>query len=232
MAANLTRTEVNVPLADTDLNPDLSIRIEPFPDRLLAETSHVLARAFVTNPLHVAAFGKGNVGPNEAFFRTALTVMKGSKYVAREGDRLVGFAHWVASPMCQFSPSEQLRLLPAMVARLGAGGAWRTIRWLTNWSRHDPAEPHLHLGPIGVDPRAQGRHVGSQFMRRFCEELDRRSLPGYLETDRPENVRFYARFGFEIVAEQQVLGVPNFFMIRRRDRSDDGKVPHTLRERA
>ena len=62
----------------------------------------------------------------------------------------------------------------------------------------------IHRGPAqGVDPSAQGRHVGSQLMRQFCEELDRRALPGYLETDRPQDVRFYERFGFEVVAEDR-----------------------------
>jgi hypothetical protein len=51
-------------------------------------------------------------------------------------------------------------------------------------------------------------------MRPFCDALERRSVPGYLETDRPGNVGFYARFGFEVVAEQAVIGVPNFFMRR------------------
>jgi ribosomal protein S18 acetylase RimI-like enzyme len=37
----------------------------------------------------------------------------------------------------------------------------------------------------------------------------------YLETDKPENVRFYERFGFEVVGEEEVLGVPNWFMLRR-----------------
>jgi hypothetical protein len=37
----------------------------------------------------------------------------------------------------------------------------------------------------------------------------------YLETDRPENVTFYRRFGFEIVQQEPVLGVLNFFMVRR-----------------
>jgi ribosomal protein S18 acetylase RimI-like enzyme len=207
-----------------DTHADLRICIEPFSDRVLVDTSRMLAHAFVSNPLHIAAFGKGNVARNEAFFRAALRVMKGSKYVAREADRLIGFAHWVTAPMCQFSPSEKHRLFPAMVGGLGVGAAWRVTRWLADWSRHDPSEPHVHLGPIGVDPRAQGRHVGSQLMRRLCEELDRRSLPGYLETDRPENVGFYARFGFEVVAEPPVLGIPNFFMIRSSDKgANDGK---------
>jgi hypothetical protein len=37
---------------------------------------------------------------------------------------------------------------------------------------------------------------------------------GYLETDRPSNVRFYERFGFDVVGEGQVLGLPNWYMRR------------------
>lgn len=131
------------------------ICIEPFAPNMLAETSRMLARAFVDNPLHVAAFGAGRLAENEAFFRAGLTAMKGSKHVVREADRTTGFAHWVQSPGCQFSPSEKVRMLPAMVAGLGVAETWRVTWWLSEWSRHDPAEPHLHFGPIGVDPCAQ-----------------------------------------------------------------------------
>jgi hypothetical protein len=37
---------------------------------------------------------------------------------------------------------------------------------------------------------------------------------GYLETDKPENVTFYKRFGFEVVDEHPVLGIKNWFMLR------------------
>jgi GNAT superfamily N-acetyltransferase len=189
-------------------------RLEPFDLAALPETARMLARAFVTNPLHVAAFGADALGRNEAFFRTALTAMKGPGFVAHDGEHLSGFIHWVHSPACQHSPSGKARLLPAMVGGLGVSASWRLIRWLSAWSRLDPAEPHLHLGPIGVDPRAQGRRIGAGLMRLFCDELARQSLAGYLETDRPENVAFYARFGFEVVSEEPVLGVRNFFMRR------------------
>ena len=36
----------------------------------------------------------------------------------------------------------------------------------------------------------------------------------YLETDKEINARFYERFGFEVVGEEQVLGVRNWFMTR------------------
>ena len=31
----------------------------------------------------------------------------------------------------------------------------------------------------------------------------------------PENVRFYERFGFEVIGEEEVLGNSNWFMLRR-----------------
>ena len=51
-------------------------------------------------------------------------------------------------------------------------------------------------------------------MTLYCEDLDRTAISGYLETDRPENVSFYRRFGFEVTDEIPVLGVPNFLMQR------------------
>jgi ribosomal protein S18 acetylase RimI-like enzyme len=45
---------------------------------------------------------------------------------------------------------------------------------VSTWSRHDPGESHLHLGPIAVDPDAQGRHVGTTLMQSYCVELGSR----------------------------------------------------------
>lgn len=192
----------------------MNIAFVPFRNEMLADVSAMLARAFLTNPLHVAAFGRDQRSKNEAFFRIGLTVMKGAKHVAVDGGRVVGFIHWVQAPECQFSPAEKAGMLPAMLRGLGLRSSWRASRWLTAWSTHDPGEQHQHLGPIGVDPDAQGRRVGRVLMERYCRDLDTRARTGYLETDRPENVAFYRRFGFEIVAEAPVLGVPNFFMRR------------------
>jgi hypothetical protein len=37
---------------------------------------------------------------------------------------------------------------------------------------------------------------------------------GWLETDKAENVRLYERFGYVVVEQTDVLGVPNWFMRR------------------
>jgi ribosomal protein S18 acetylase RimI-like enzyme len=140
--------------------------------------------------------------------------MRGRKLVALDGPRIVGFIHWVTSPGCQFSGLEKLAMLPRMIQEFGLQRSLRVSSWLTNWSKHDPKDLHCHLGPIGIDPAAQGRGIGQRLMGLYCDDLDRTATSGYLETDRPQNVAFYQRFGFEVTHEISVLGVPNFLMRR------------------
>jgi ribosomal protein S18 acetylase RimI-like enzyme len=200
------------------------VRIEACTADTAAAAAQMLARAFVSNPLHVAAFGPNQLVKNEAFFRIGLAVMKGTKLVAVDGPRILGVIHWVHSPACQFSAFEKLAMTPAMIGGFGIRSSLRVGSWLSAWSKHDPHDAHSHLGPIGVAPEAQGRHIGRQLMDHYCRQLDQGRHAGYLETDRPENVGFYARFGFEVVAEIPVLGVPNFLMKRQAALpSDPGK---------
>jgi N-acetylglutamate synthase-like GNAT family acetyltransferase len=100
------------------------------------------------------------------------------------------------------------------------------VRWLGAWARHDPEERHWHLGPIAVDEGLQRMVVGSLFMEVFRAQMDAAGEEAYLETDKPANVRFYERFGFEVVGEQDVLGIPNWFMRRQKGRASGGIVGH------
>jgi hypothetical protein len=51
-------------------------------------------------------------------------------------------------------------------------------------------------------------------MREYCARLDSARAVGYLETDKPANVTFYERFGFETIGSAPVLNTPNWFMRR------------------
>jgi predicted N-acetyltransferase YhbS len=82
------------------------------------------------------------------------------------------------------------------------------------WATHDLDEPHVHLGPLAVDAHLQGQGIGSEIMREHCRRLDADGLVGYLETDKPQNVRFYERSGYELIGEAAVLDVTNWFMRR------------------
>ena len=192
------------------------VTVVPYREEDADAVVRLLARAYTTNPLHVAAFGRDDIARNESFFRIGLGIFQGAKVIALQGNRLVGFMHWVRSPACLLPPRRKLGLAPHLAATLGVRSTLRVVSWLAAWTTHDPATPHAHLGPIAVAPEAQSCGIGSRLMRAFCERLDASTLAGYLETDRAENVRFYQRFGFEVTASTAVLGVTTYFMKRHR----------------
>lgn len=51
------------------------IHIEPLRSELAPAAARMMAGAFVTNPLHIAAFGPSRVDRNDAFFRAGLAMM-------------------------------------------------------------------------------------------------------------------------------------------------------------
>ena len=91
---------------------------------------------------------------------------------------------------------------------------WRKSHWLDEWARRDPSDQHWHLGPVGVLPPYQGKGIGTQLLSLFCKEVDACLAPAYLETDSEKNVRFYERFGFQVIAETDIFDVKNYFMWR------------------
>lgn len=176
----------------------------------------LLGRAMCTNPVHVAVFeGRGEVARRrqEEMFEVFLREFPGGRLVARQRDEIVGVLRSVRSPLCRLPPEDVVRLAPLMEEILGEI-APRVGRWFTIWARHDPAEPHRHLGPIAVAVGQQGRGIGSAMLRRFCEQVDARGEAAHLETDKPENVRLYERFGFRTREEVDIFGVNNYFMWR------------------
>jgi predicted N-acetyltransferase YhbS len=92
------------------------------------------------------------------------------------------------------------------------------MSWTKRWA--SSCVPYAHIGPVAVDPHLQRKGVGSGMMRALCARLDEQSLLAYLETDKPVNVQFYRKFGFETIDETMVVGVRSWFMVRRPQHSD------------
>ena len=51
-------------------------------------------------------------------------------------------------------------------------------------------------------------------MERFCAEVDANGEPAYLETDKPESVKFYEKFRFRLIGETEIFDVRYYFMWR------------------
>ena len=176
----------------------------------------VLARGMRDNPLHVAAFGDDpdhRVAQLTGMFQTVIG-MQPDVLRADEAGTIVGTCGLGSGEPCAFGafagiPRDQFPPMtddPSEVDRLH--------EWLTTWAARDPAELHLHLGPIAADAGRQGEGIGSAMMNMFCDRADRDGVLAYLETDKAENVGFYEKFGFETTDEATVVGVPNWFMRR------------------
>lgn len=181
-----------------------------------ADAARVASRAFLTNPTSVAAF-KGETEAlrkrQEAMYKTILDHFPGELLAARWGKPLVGVLGMTRWPDCEIGLVRGLIMLPRLLLAMRELTP-RLAAWRSAWADHHPKEPHWHLGPVAVLPRLQGQGVGSRMVQRFCDRVDQRRVPGYLETDKPENVTLYERFGFEVREEAEVFGVPSWFMWR------------------
>lgn len=194
----------------------------------LAEMGDVVAmlsRGMRDNPTHIAVFGENaerrRRSLEQLFSRAAgLLDWHAHMLVARRADGTIVGVCGVGPPgKCLPGPAQQLRMMPALL-KSGPRAAFRTASWLGAWARLDPKERHWYFGPLAVDAHLQGQGIGSRLMRVFCAQMDAAGDDAYLETDKPINVRFYERFGFEVIREQDVVGTSNWFMLRRAPTTD------------
>ena len=195
------------------------VEVRPLVQTETAAAAAVLGRGMRDNPIHERAFGR-DAGCREAaltrLFGAVLGghVEKGTILGAFSAGTLVGVCSMVPPGACHLSGMDKLRMIPTLVGAAGLGPALRALRWAGAWAGHDPKAPHWHLGPVGVERALQGKGVGGSLLRAFCARMDKDRAMAYLETDKSENVAIYQHFGFQTVAEDQVLGIPNWFMVR------------------
>ena len=174
------------------------------------ESAKVLSLAMLNNPIHTAVFG-GN-GENERLeiekmFLELFYKKLGIVFLAKEGKKIIG--------VMRMNSCVGKKTKDAIEESRGEKDTnSRKSQWLSEWAIRDPEEQHWHLGPIGVLPSHRRLGVGSTLMERFCEEVDKCSAKAYLETDLDENVRFYKKFGFEVISTSNIFQVENRYMTR------------------
>ena len=190
--------------------------VVPFRPVDVDEAAEVLGRGMVTNPIHVAvhmgASEPQRKGQEEGFARM-LRDNPHEVLLVKRANPIVGVTRWYRCEGERRLPEGFENLVSAGESSLRDVESRATL-WKGIWIKHDPSKLHSHLGPIAVLPEFQGQGIGSIMMNTYCRLVDNRGLPAYLETDRPENVRFYEKFGFKLVEEVEILGVRNFFMWR------------------
>ncbi|MGI8411426.1 MAG: hypothetical protein ACR2QA_02825 [Solirubrobacteraceae bacterium] len=135
----------------------------------------LLARGMRDNPLNVAVYGTDPDRRRRALERMFTTLFRvfdaQQPLCALDGQTLVGVAGVAPVGTCQPTAAQSLGFLPGMLA-MGPTAARRVGAWLAVWGRHDPDQPHIHLGPVAVNVARQGRGIGSQIMSEHCRRLD------------------------------------------------------------
>ena len=111
-------------------------------------------------------------------------------------------------------------LLKAKVYKLGreAGKRIKPIEE-HNTKVHREFAPgnHWYLQTLGVEPAHQGKGYGSLLMEYMLDKIDNTNpLPVFLETSTEINVKFYKRFGFEVVKEETIpnTDVKQWYLLR------------------
>jgi ribosomal protein S18 acetylase RimI-like enzyme len=193
--------------------PAAKIEIQELRAQDQEQAAALLARAFESNPLNLAAIQSSDVARrrrcNLHGMRCLLPVARahGLVLAASLEGRFAGVL--VAAPPDSY-PLPAPPLWPRVRALLsqGFGVARRWREAFESLDARHPRVPHWYLGTLGVEPALQGRGVGTALARRWLTRIDSDGVAAYLEIDRMENLPFYARLGFRPVADFHVLGTP------------------------
>ncbi|MFN2425035.1 MAG: GNAT family N-acetyltransferase [Candidatus Binatia bacterium] len=179
----------------------------------------VLTRAFGADPFHRWLFPDQEARPRRQrmLFERVLAIYDrhGVVYTTTDGS---GVALW--DPPRDGGPS-LTELLSFVVKVLPVFGvrALRIAQGMAPLTSMHPAEPHWYLSVLGTDPARQRGGVGAALLSPVLERCDEENTSAYLESSRLENVPYYERFGFEVVAPVAMpAGGPVVYRMKREPR--------------
>jgi len=210
---------------DSQQRPCVSIL---FPDQYTV-AAEVLGRAFVDDPLIKAIIPATTDAPERVrrmsgLFRVILAGHRhdGQPVLGVMDEGRVGAAavvEQISRPVGAMAAVLQgLPQLPALVRATGWSGVMRALSVLDTLTRNRPAQPHIYLNILGVEPMLQRRHFGVAILDFLREQAALRSdLAGvYLETATEANVAYYSHVGYRVIGEIYPLGVRMWRMMQDR----------------
>lgn len=194
----------------------------------------VMSAAFARDPLVVAVLGADDAtGPaarrRDAFMSFMFDqnrISGGRPRGAFVDGRLVACALLEPPPASRLVGT--LRMVAAALAfvpvaiRCGGRATAQLNDYVRRTRRVAPAAPHCYLAMLGVTPLAQGQGWGKRLVYDAIAQAERapRSTGIALDTENPDNVALYTRWGFETVAIVELAGVRAVAMFRPREGCD------------
>ena len=188
------------------------------PDELPAVVA-LLARGFRDNPIPTALFGRDPERRRRCLetmfggmFRVILVAepplvaFDGADHRRRGGHR----APWHL-PAHECSAPQALSVHVAHWPRLHSSHRRACRRHGANLTRRSRTRT---LVLSRLTPISEGEESAPRSFTPTVDASTRRRWPATWRPRPKDNVRLYTRFGFEVIAEQRVIGVPNWFMRR------------------
>jgi GNAT superfamily N-acetyltransferase len=162
--------------------------------------AEALALAFAADPCwaHLMPAEAGRGDRLLSYFMTEIASLVPDHRQLWVTEDLGGAAIWAAPgrwrvPL-RVTLGEGPRMLGVFGRRLPLG-----LRTQLRLERGHPKSPsHWYLHYLGVEPRRQGRGLGSALLRPVLERCDRERVPAYLEASTERNRALYERNGFDL----------------------------------
>jgi ribosomal protein S18 acetylase RimI-like enzyme len=194
--------------------------------RILNEAAVLGARSFYDDPffVHLSSGPMQRARGLALYWRSHLAALGPSAVVTGARDRagtLVGICVWQRPgtyplPMGA-QASEMAGALRALIPRPPA--VLQGLRYTMAMEKARPRDDHWYLCLLAADPMAWRRGIGTTLLEPGLETVDADGLPGYLETQKEDNIAYYRRFGFEEVARLTPSpGGPALFTMTRTAR--------------
>lgn len=190
------------------------------------QAADVLAKSYADDPAFRHCLP--NDRQRRRVLRVALSVAaqdmarRGEGYLARVRGMVVGAALWWTPESSPRRSWDRARVAAGLLPAIWAGRrrCVDLIRIETVLEEAARAEDGWWLGAVGVDPRQQGRGIGSRLLAPVLEAADARGLTCGLQTAIPANAAFFGRFGFVVVdpLHPVVPGGPAYLRMRRQPR--------------
>jgi GNAT superfamily N-acetyltransferase len=191
----------------------------------LAESSQVLARAFLDDPMMVYLMPeeRQRLDVLPEFMQAGARVCLTHGEVYTTPGAVLGNACWLPPGETEITDERIVESgFADVIGHMGEESAARlgTLMGQLGELHHAAVPPeHWYLLLLGVDPERQGQGIGGTLIEPILRRADAERVPCYLETMKPRNVTFYSKHGFDVVDEDDTAdGGLHFWTMRRTPR--------------
>ncbi|MDP3059030.1 MAG: GNAT family N-acetyltransferase [bacterium] len=180
----------------------------------------VIATAFKDDPLYVHNFKTDRERLTFVDFLVEKGFVQGETFLGYfENERLIGVASLelnIHKGGLKYLNARFLRLVWWLYSGIGGRAFAFFMRYKAFIDDVRPKGHHYYLVFIGVDPSARGKGVGGKIIEAIHRivDADIEALGIALDTENATNIPYYERFGYRVIAERSVGGVPIFAMLR------------------